>query len=288
MRYGVIIILSIGSSFIANAQSFELFGADFNSTLNSSNSIGFDNASVTLNLPLKLKGGLLIQRFSYTANTVKYNSEYFFDTSSIEKFKSIKYSLGFIKKVNDLWMYSIQIAPTISSNFESSITFDDVFLNGSLIFIRTNNTSKLRLGLIYNTGFGMNTPIPVISYSDKITNHFSYTIGMPITKLNYKLSQFDKVTMYIKPKGFYSNLSNNIILNNSLGEVERVKYRTIESGFNYLHSIDDFWKISMNLGYQLYASYNLLNSNDVVYEFDVENNFFIGVNIKYNLTNKKN
>ncbi len=287
MRFSLIILL-FGSSFIGNAQSFEVFGADFNTTLNSSNSLGLSQANIKVNFPLKLKNGLLTQGIYYSKNSINYNSEYAFGTSNIEDFTTIKYSLGFLKNIKNDWKLKLQIAPTISSNFDSGLSFDDVFFNGSLVFIKTNKASKLRLGLVYNTAFGMKTPIPVISYSNQITNRFSYTIGMPVTKLEYKLSKHDKVDMYIKPKGFYANLTNSISLGEALIKAEKARYKTVVSGLNYLHKIDNYWKISVDLGYQLYAAYDLLNNNNSVYEFDIENNFFIGVNIKYNLKNKKN
>jgi len=141
--------------------------------------------------------------------------------------------------------------------------------------------------LVYNSSFGMNTPIPVISYSKKVTDNFSYTLGMPETKLEYKFSPKNMANIYLKPKGFYSNISNNIILDTS-EEAERAKYRTIVSGFNYLHRIDDLWNITLNVGYQISSKYNLLNGNDSVYEFESKNNFYVGLNLKLKLINKKN
>jgi hypothetical protein len=216
---------------VGNAQNFELFNVEFNSTLNDNNSIGFKNSAIQINLPLKLKKGAIINSLLFSTNTIDYNSGMTLNTSTIENFKTLKYSVGFLNNINNIWKYRVQIAPTISSNFESSISFEDIFINGSIVFIKANNKSKLRLGLAYNSGFGMNTPIPVLSYSRKVTNNFLYTIGMPETKFEYKFSQNNKAKLYLKPRGFYSNISNNIILD-SLEEAERAKFRTIVSGIN--------------------------------------------------------
>ena len=287
MRFNVIVFFLMSVLSVVNAQNLELLNIEFNSTLNDENSIGYKNASVKINIPLKLKKGVLLNSLSFSTYEIDYNSEVNMNTSMIENFKSLKYSIGFLNDINETWKFRVQLAPVISSNFESNISFDDIFINGNLVFIRANKTSKLRLGLVYNSSFGTNTPIPVISYSKKVTDNFSYTLGMPETKLEYKFSPKNMANIYLKPKGFYSNISNNIILDTS-EEAERAKYRTIVSGFNYLHRIDDLWNITLNVGYQISSKYNLLNGNDSVYEFESKNNFYVGLNLKLKLINKKN
>ncbi|MFK5959007.1 MAG: DUF6268 family outer membrane beta-barrel protein [Lutibacter sp.] len=272
---------------VMNAQNLELLNVEFNSTLNDENSIGFKNTAIKINFPVKLKKGVLLNSLSFSTNKIDYNSEISLNTSTIENFKTIKYAIGFLNNINKTWKFKARIAPTISSNFDSNITSNDVFINGSLVFMKVNNGSKLRLGLAYNSGFGMNTPIPVLSYSRKVSDTFSYTLGMPETKLEYTFSKYNKLNLYIKPRGFYSNISNNIILDSS-EEAEKAKYTTVISGFNYLHQIDDFWNISINAGYQISSKYNLLNGNDSVYEFETKNNLFVGLNLKFELLNKKN
>ena len=287
MRFRVLVFFLMSVlTVVVNAQNLELLDVEFNSTLNSSNSIGLKTASVKINIPSKLKrGGVLINSILFSSNTIDYGSNNFFNTATIENFQTLKYSLGFLNKINDEWKFKAQISPTLSSNFESDITFDDFFINGSFVFIRANKGSKLRLGLAYNSRFGMSTPIPVLSYSKKVSNTFSYTLGMPETKLEYKFSQHNRVNLYLKPKGFYSNIGNNIILDSS-EKAEKAKFRAIVSGFNYLHQIDDYWNISLNAGYQISSKYNLLNGNDSVYEFDTKNNFFVGLN--FIIKNKRN
>jgi len=186
MRFRVLLFFLMSVLTAVNAQNRELLNVDFNSTLNDDSAIGFKNATVKINIPLKLKKGVLTNSLLFSTNMIDYNSNTVLNTVTIENFKTLKYSLGFSNKVNEIWKFRVQIAPTISSNFDSNVLLDDVFMNGSLVFIKENNGSKLRLGLAYNSGFGMNTPIPVISYSNKVSNTFSYTLGMPETKLEYK------------------------------------------------------------------------------------------------------
>lgn len=270
------------------AQNFEIFSAGLNSTLNNSNSVGLKNATIIINLPLKLKKGVLTNSVLFSQYYLDYNTDETMNTATIESFKTLKYTLGYFTKINDTWGFKTNISPTVSSNFESGITMEDVFLNGSLAFIRSGEKGSLHLGLVYNTGFGTNKPMPIISYSRKVNSVFSYMLGMPITKIEYSINSTNNATFYLKPKGFYSNISDNLVINTT-DKAEKVKYKAIQTGVNYSHSIDEFWKLSLDAGYQFSTKYEMLNNNESVYEFKTKNSFFVGLNLKYDLLkNKKN
>lgn len=286
LRLGVFLLMIVSTE--GKAQNFEIFSADINSTLNNSNSVGLRNASININLPLILKKGMLTNSLLFSGYAIDYNTDETMNTATIENFKTLKYTLGYFTEINDTWGFRTNISPTISSNFESGITMDDVFLNGSLAFIRSNKKSSFHIGLVYNTNFGTNKPIPIISYSRKVNNTVSYSLGMPITKIEYVINSANKANFYLKPKGFYSNISDNLIINTT-DKAEKVKYKSIQSGVNYSHAIDDFWKLSLNAGYQFSSKYELLNNNESVYEFKAKNSFFVGLNLKFDLLkNKKN
>lgn len=286
IRLGVFLLMIVSTA--GNAQNFEIFSAGLNSTLNNSNSVGLRNATININLPLKLKSGMLTNSLSFSKYYLDYNTDETMNTATIESFKTLKYTLGYFTKINDAWGFKTNISPTISSNFESGITMDDVFLNGSLAFIRSSKKGNLHLGLVYNTGFGTYKPMPIISYSRKVNNVFSYMLGIPITKIEYAINATNMANFYLKPKGFYSNISNNLNINTT-DKAEMVKYKSIQTGINYSHTIDDFWKLSLDAGYQFSTKYELLNNNESVYEFKTKNSFYVGLNLKLDLLkNKKN
>lgn len=286
IRLGVFLLMIVSTA--GNAQNFEIFSADLNSTLNNSNSVGLRNATININLPLKLKSGMLTNSMSFSKYYLDYNTDENMNTATIESFKTLKYTLGYFTKINDTWGFKTNISPTISSNFESGITMDDVFLNGSLAFIRSSKKGSLHLGLVYNTGFGTDKPMPIISYSKKVNNVFSYMLGMPITKIEFVINPTNRANFYLKPKGFYSNISNNLIVNTT-DKAEMVKYKSIQTGINYSHTIDEFWKLSLDAGYQFSTKYELLNNKESVYEFNTKNSFYAGLNLKFDLLkNKKN
>ncbi len=286
LRLGVVFLMVISTS--GKAQNIEIFKADISSTLNNSNSVGLRNATIHINLPLILKKGMLTNSMLFSKYYIDYNTDEIMNTTTIESFKTLKYTLGYFTKINDTWSFKTNISPTISSNLESGLTMDDVFLNGSMAFIKSSKKGSLHLGLVYNTGFGTNKPIPIIGYSRKVNNAFSYLLGMPITKIEYTINARNKANFYLKPKGFYSNISDNLIIN-TVDKAEKIKYRTIQTGLSYSHAIDDYWKLSLDAGYQFFTKYELLNNHKSVCEFETKDSFFMGLNLKFDLLkNKKN
>jgi len=286
IRLGVFLLMIVST--VGNAQNFEIFSAGLNSTLNNSNSVGLRNATINITIPLKLKKGMLTNSMSFSRYYLDYNTDEIMNTETIESFKTLKYTLGYFTKINDTWGFKTNISPTISSNFDSDITMDDVFLNGSLAFVRSSKKGRLHLGLVYNTGFGTYKPMPIISYSRKVNHVFSYMLGMPITKIEYLINSTNKTNFYLKPKGFYSNISDNLIVDTN-DIAEKVKYKSIQTGINYSHSIDEFWKLSLDAGYQFSTKYELLNNKESVYEFKTKNSFYAGLNLKFDLLkNTKN
>ncbi len=289
LRLGVFLLMIVSTA--GKAQNFEIFSTGINSTLNNSNSVGLRNAFININLPLILNPnkGMLTNSILFSKYYVDYNNtEEIMNTAAIESFSTIKYTLGYFTKINDTWSFKTNISPTISSNFESDITMDDVFFNGSLAFIKSGKKGLLHLGLVYNTGFGIDKPIPIISYSRKVNNDFSYMLGMPITKFEYTFNATNEANFYLKPKGFYSNISDNLIINTT-DKAEKIKYRAIQTGINYSHSIDEYWKLSLDAGYQFSTKYELLSNNNSIYEFETKDSFFVGLNLKFDLLkNKKN
>lgn len=255
---------------------------DFNFVPKESNSFGFNNSSVEINVPTKLKKGLFINSLSYSKYKINYTSTESINTDYLESFNSIEYSLKYLNILNSNWSYSVEISPTISSNFESKILFKDVILNGELVFKRKLKVGSFQIGLLKNSNVGFKNLVPVISYSSSINDNINYTLGFPQSKVQYKLNSTNSLNLYIKPKGFYANLSDAIMLN-SFEEAEKALFQSVITGLNYIHKIDDYWKISLNAGYQLKADYKLLNNNRSVYEFNSKNKLYMGLNLKFDL-----
>ncbi len=284
----LLIVLILGTNLIV-AQTDNLFVTEFNYVPSSSNSVGFQDANVTFNYPIEFKEGVLTNSLAYSNYKIDYNSDEILNESllGIESFKSVAYTLQFKKEILNGWEYSISASPAISSNFESNISFDDVIFNGAAIFSKKYTNNKLKFGVIRNSSYGFNTPIPVVSIAGAINQKLTYSVGFPITEFLYKVNTRNQFSLYAKPKGFYSNITNEIVVNID-DEVEKAQFQSIISGLKYSHNIDDNWKIEVDAGYQLKSDYELLDKDlNSVYEFKTKNNLSAGVSLKFNLLNDK-
>jgi hypothetical protein len=287
MRFRVLfVILFIGINSII-AQDDALLNIENGFVPERSNSVGFNNSYIEINVSSKISKGVLTNSVFYSEYRLKYSSDEFMNTEYLEQFRSIGYTLKYFNTINSEWSYNLALSPTISSNLESNVSFRDVILNGSLIFTKKYNNSKFELGLVNNSNYGYNSPIPLITFSSKIANNLSYKFGFPESTLNYQINSKNNLNLYVKPKGYYANLSNKIVLNES-DFAEKSRFRSVISGLNYEHTIDDYWKILFDAGYQLSSNYDLLNNNNRVYQFNAKNSFYVGFNLKFDLLKENN
>lgn len=287
MHFKILLFISFVSFFSGFAQDVNTVNIDFNLIPKSSNYVGYNNASIELNIPTKISKGFLINSVSYSKYTMEYPTSSEWSLKNINSYNSVSYSIKYLNDITSKWSCSLQISPTLSSNFATNISKSDFILNGRVILINKNNNGNLfKIGIIRNTNFGNDMLLPYVAFISEIDN-LNFSIGFPNTTINYQINPTNTLSLYAKPKGFYANLNNKMILNSST-QLEKAKYESIISGINFAHKIDDFWKIVFDAGYQLGSSYNLLNKNKSVFKFKTKNQIYIGFNLKFNMLNKKN
>ncbi|MBI9040364.1 DUF6268 family outer membrane beta-barrel protein [Lutibacter sp.] len=291
MRFKIVLLsVFIGFNSIIAQDNNVSAGVDFSFVPEHSNSVGFQNKVVSINFPVKIKSGLLLNSLQFSNYQMNYDSDLKMNTSFIDEdtFKTISYSMSYINSINNNWSYLVEVKPVLSSNFATDITSNDFLLNGGIILTKKYESSSFQLGAIKNSSYGFNSIIPVIAFNGNLSDKVSYTLGIPITELTYKVNQTNTFKTYIKPNGFYANIGNEAF-EDTTSIAEKARFQSIVSGINFSHSIDDNWKIGLDVGYQISSTYELLDKNkNSVYEFQTKNNVNVGVSLKFNLLNNKN
>lgn len=285
-----LLFVFIGFNLIIAQENNLSAGVNFSFVPENSNSVGFENSSVDISFPIKVKSGLLINSFEYANYQVNYTSNEKMNTSflDLDVFKKIRYSISYINSINNNWSYLVEFSPTLSSNLVTDITNKDFLLNGGIVFTKKYEKSNFQIGAMRNLSFGFNTLIPVIAFNGNLSEKVSFKLGVPITEITYKVNQNNIFNAYIKPEGFYATIGNQFIIN-GIDIVEKAKYQSIISGINFSHTIDDYWKIGLDVGYQLSSKYELLDKNkSSVHEFQTKDNVNVGLSLKFNLLNNKN
>lgn len=270
------------------SQNNSSLSATYSVVSNGTHSEGYLNNSVNLKYQVNKINNKITNSLLFSSYKMNYASDEIVNNQLLDlsSYKVISYTIGYASKLKNNWSYSIMATPTIASNFESPISLNSLFLNGELLFSKNYSHSTLNFGILRNTHYGNNYPIPVLNFEGNISNNVSFVLGYPYTKINYGVNNTNALGISISPEGFLVNVGNNSF--NEAAAVETAKFKGYNTSIYFSHCIDEFWKIEFNAGYQFNNNYKLLDKNlNTVHQFSIQNSFIAGVSLKYNLLNDK-
>ena len=265
-------VVLIALSLISFAQIKDIGGVDYTFIFNGDSDADFSRTRAWINFPIKLKkeGHLLVSGINYSNIHLDFNDTFDFDVNPLKTIHSLEYTLGytFLMK-NKEWRFTAQLSPTLSSNLEDKIKFDDLLWSGGVLFIRTRETpkkSRLTLGLIYSQRVGIPAPIPFATYFKEISEKLNYTIGVPISKMKYFFNKKTSLEGFITFDGYYANLSNAIMVDDRMAN--HISMSAIITGIGF----DKYYGKRLNIyvkgGYTLRNSLRLVEDrNDEVFDF---------------------
>jgi hypothetical protein len=283
-----LILLALFVGYISNAQlEAGSIGIDYTLAPLSEDGVDFSKASAKLRLPTQLKKGLLLNSFGVDYYKLNYSNSFDIQTNELEKLYAINYSIGYVRPLTAKWILMGQVGTSLSSNFTSSISSDDFTFRGGIVVIKRGGTleapSRLVLGLNYSTITGAPRVIPVISYTKKVNDTFSYGIGFPNTYAKYDFNDKHSLKSLIWINGFYSNLGNPILVDADI-EAEKASYRAVSFGLEYNYLLNSNISLILKGGYSVSNEYHLLDTNNnEVYDFDTTPEPYFSVGLKYKL-----
>ncbi|SFU61503.1 hypothetical protein SAMN05216480_1107 [Pustulibacterium marinum] len=238
----------------------------------------------TNNTSLSIGGNYQLTNFEYV------NKDVPFTTSEIENFNTFSGSLQFAQRIAGKWSFVAQGEAQISSNFENDLGSNDYFYNGSLVFRRidTANQSTWTIGAVYNHQYGLNTPIPVISYAKQVNEKLGYKIGIPETNIHYILGTKHTFSAFAKLDGFMGSFNDDMQVKVSNYEAPGIlKQTSVVSGLGYQFR---FWKnfsAYVNAGFSVYNNMTIEDyDGNEIYDFDYKNGFYGNIGIQYHFLNK--
>lgn len=274
-------------SFNTFSQIKDIGGVDYTMANSRESDADFSRLRMWVNIPIKLKkkGHMLVSGIRYSNIHLDFNENFDFELDPLRTIHSIEYTLGytFLLKNNE-WRFTGQLAPTISSNLDAKIKFDDLIWSGGVLFIRTREEpkkSRLTLGLFYSQQAGIPAPIPFITYFKEVNDHLTYTLGVPISKMKYFFNKKTSLEGFITFDGYYANLSNSLTVNDK--KADHVSLSAIVTGLGF----DKYFGKRMNIyvkgGYTLRSSLRLMeNTRDEIFEFNMKKTVTFRGGIKFN------
>ena len=252
----------------------------------------FSKIEMNISMPFKLKNGFL--RNSINLNYYNMNFRYGldFNTKDLEKVYGINYDLMYTYHLSSTWSVALRGGISLTSNFTNRVNGEDIQFTGGVVTEKNGGTLdkpfKFIFGLGYATITGEPRIIPLVSYSKKVNDKFSYEIGFPRTYASYNINERSTLKSMLWMNGFYSNLSDPIDIRN-VYNAEKSSFSAISLGLDYSYRMDENWVIVLKGGYSFNSKYDLLdNDNNMVYSFDSSSRPYISTGIKFNLKRKFN
>ncbi|WP_321299685.1 DUF6268 family outer membrane beta-barrel protein [Marinifilum fragile] len=265
----------------------EKFGADYvfvgKGDSDNGNDISFEKYEFRFSIHKKLKtpGRRIFHTFNYAGVNIDYGSTALLETN-LKNFHTISYTFGYARPLKKGWYLTAFIKPNISSNFESSISFDELNLFGMALFSKPINQKKnmiLSLGAIYSNTIGVPAPIPVVSLNWKPNKKWNINFGFPMLDVNYKASEKTTLgaNLFIAVENF--TLTDKLVYNNETSQIDNVSIMNFGGGLLLKQKLSKKISLNINSGYTLYRNFEFKDGSDKIADFDLDNNLFLKAGI---------
>lgn len=287
-KHFILPLLFLCISLIAQAQiDHEKYGADYvfieKGSSDNAGNISFEKYNFRVTFPHKLKkpGFTIFHKLNYSRTNIDYGITLLTKTE-LEHFHSIAYTFGFSKPLKNGWYLTTFISPNISSNFESSINFDEIRLFGMAIFSKAINKKKnliLNIGALYSSTIGFPAPIPVASLRWKPDAKWTINFGFPQFDISYQATTTTTLGTNLFMSGENYTLTDDIVYDGNNTKIDNVSIMDIGGGLYLNQKITKMIKLNVNSGCTFYRNFEFKDGKDSVHDFNLDNNFFIKAGI---------
>jgi hypothetical protein len=258
----------------------------------------FNRFRAYVNYPIKLseKGNYIITGLEYRNVSFEFDDSVNFDNSSLDRFDSYEFKLGYTFKINDNLRFAATSGILVSSNFEDNkVINSDVLFSGEAYLIKDKTKDptakkpwRLIAGLGYSTTTGFPFPLPIVNYYRKFLPNWTYAVGVPNSNIKHFITKKHVVQAFATLDGFYANIQRGrqIPIENSTATktASNISMRVALGGLGYEYYI------TKHLVYYTYVGHTFINSirlrddnREDVYEINEKNSFYFRGGIKFNI-----
>ena len=125
-------------------------------------------AKLNFAIKIKEKKTFLLNRINLNLLEYKYNNEF---TNINNRLYALSYNIGILQVLKNRWMMVGMINPTLASDLKQSVSTEDFILQSTLLFRkRASRYLEYGLGLSFNTRFGRELLVPLVSFDYKKGN----------------------------------------------------------------------------------------------------------------------
>jgi len=241
------------------------------------------------NYPIKIKNdNYLIVGAEYNRILLNLRENYPFDRSTLSALNIIDLNIGYTFRTSEYWRIGLKINPRIASTLNSTITKDDVFLNGGVFLIHDRTKADIKrpyrlvFGVTYNTTAGIPFPLPFINYFRRVNQNWSFSAGIPKSNLKYYFTDLSTLQLFAGIDGYFANLQEPFMVNGQ--EVNNISLSVIVGGLGYEYGFTDHLFGYIYSGYTFRLNNILRNSErDEIFKINQRNAFYLRTGIKFKI-----
>jgi len=250
---------------------------------NSKNSVQFQKYSFRLAIPKRLndKGSFLINKFEYAKTNIDYSSGSSI-LKDLERFHTVSYTLGYRKPLKNNWSLIGMLTPQISSNFKSSLEWEDIQLRGLVMFTKPiKPTLRLSLGVMYGTTTGVPLPLPVLSLMWKPAPKWEVNVGFPRFGVKYQLAPKTNLGADLFMVGDNFTLTKDLYYIEN--KIDNIRIMNLGGGLNLSQKMGKYLKFKFQTGYTFYRKFEFLGGKDSVLDYNLDNDLYFKVGLSVGL-----
>ena len=251
------------------------------------NDISFSKfeAKGTLYRKVTKNRSLFFHTVSYANININY-SDVLNIATELEQFHSFSYSVGASIPLKNDWRLTGIFSPTLASNFEGDVQFNDIQFLGIFFFGKTINKSKnlyLNIGAMYSNTLGSPTPLPYFSLIWSPNKKFKYELGFPNTGITYKVNEKLSLGSKLFIAGDNLRLGDNLVYQNESTPIDNIRLTNFGWGLEADKKFGKHIKLKIAGGYTFSRKFEFNDGSKVVQDFNLDNNFYGTVGLSISL-----
>lgn len=209
------------------------------------------------------------------------------DLSTYENMHTVRSNLSYVRPLKNRWGVIISAGTSLMSNLGDGVTTEDFVVNAILGFTKRwgdfERNSSLLFGAFYGTQLGEPTVLPAVSFRQKLNEHWSYSLGIPITGINYQINPKHRISLLASPQGFFGNNSNEVAVdgNRTLTNT-KLQFNGINTRLSYRYLFTKNIAIVGEAGFVPNATLKILDDeNEDIFDLDPGNGAYFNIGLRY-------
>ncbi len=209
------------------------------------------------------------------------------DVSSYAQMHIIGTNVSYLRPLKNNWGLIVMGGASIMSNLDDGITGEDFVFN-TLIGANKqwgdhNKGSSLLFGLLYGTQFGEPTILPAVAFRQQLNERWSYSLGLPITGINFQFHPKHRLSALASPQGIFGNNSSEVAVDgNRILKDTKLQFNGINTRLAYRYHFAKHLAFLTEVGFVPGATLKILdNDNEEIYDFDPGSGAYFNLGLRF-------